>query len=320
MALYISLFPQLIAGPIVRYDDIIEELEGRKENITDMAIGIRRFIIGLGKKVLIADYMALLADTIFNGDAGNTVLIAWLGAIAYTLQIYFDFSGYSDMAIGLGGMFGFHIKENFNYPYIATSVTDFWRRWHISLSSWFKDYIYIPLGGNRCGKCRWIFNYLIVWLLTGVWHGANITFVVWGLFYFLVLIIEKSVSPYMKGAFFKGKIGKLLSRLYTLVVVTCAWVIFRVDSLGQGISHIGKMFGVGATALYPGNRMYIPGFSPILFAVAIVAATPACKVVSGFFSERAGMILKNIGCMLILVLAIVGIIGSTYSPFIYFNF
>ena len=191
VGLYIALFPQLIAGPIVRYDVIERQIIERQENLLDFADGMLRFSYGLGKKVLIANYMAMLADNIFNAGMPESVATAWLGAIAYTLQIYFDFSGYSDMAIGLGKMFGFKFPENFNYPYISSSITEFWRRWHISLSSWFRDYVYIPLGGNRCSKGRWLGNLFVVWALTGMWHGANWTFICWGLWYFLWLVVEK---------------------------------------------------------------------------------------------------------------------------------
>lgn len=231
---------KLIAGPIVRYETVAEEINSRTETREDIAEGMIRFVYGLGKKALIANYAGQLADMIFGLGAWS-VSMAWLGALYYALQIYFDFSGYSDMAIGLGWMFGFHFKENFNYPYIARSVTDFWRRWHISLSTWFRDYVYIPLGGNRVGKPRWIFNLFVVWALTGLWHGANWTFVLWGLFYFVLLLLEKLTG-------FAEKLGAF-SHVYTLVMVLIAWVLFRSESVGAAGTYLASMFGFGATGL-----------------------------------------------------------------------
>lgn len=210
LALYISLFPQLIAGPIVRYENIEKELDTRSVCSNDVYEGLKRFIFGLGKKVLLADYLAIIADNIFDYTSVVSVANAWMGAIAYSLQIFFDFSGYSDMAIGLGRMFGFHFPENFNYPYISKSVTEFWRRWHISLSGWFRDYVYIPLGGNRVSKLRWVLNMAAVWLLTGIWHGANWTFLIWGAWYLLALLIEKSIGGL---GIDKGKRAKCISLL-----------------------------------------------------------------------------------------------------------
>ena len=238
VGLYTALFPQLIAGPIVRYQQVADEIGERRENWDDFAEGIRRFGYGLGKKVLIANYAAQIADNIFAMMPGErSVLTAWIGAIAYSIQIYFDFSGYSDMAIGLGKVFGFHFSENFNYPYISASVTEFWRRWHISLSSWFRDYVYIPLGGNRVKHGRWILNMLAVWLLTGIWHGANWTFLVWGLFYFCLLMLEKETG-------FTKKL-KGFSQVYTLVMVIIAWVIFRSNSLQEAFAYIYSMIPGG---------------------------------------------------------------------------
>lgn len=224
VALYICLFPQLIAGPIVRYETISKEIKSRHITKNDFTNGVERFIIGLSKKMLLANNMAIIADHIFNITWNNLTLpLAWLGAVAYTFQIYFDFSGYSDMAIGLGKMFGFHFLENFNYPYIAKTITDFWRRWHISLSSWFRDYVYIPLGGNRVNTSRLFINLFIVWFLTGLWHGANWTFIIWGLLYFILLCMEKSIHI--------EKHTNILTHVYTLLFVIIGWVIFRSDSI-----------------------------------------------------------------------------------------
>lgn len=242
VGLYISLFPQLIAGPIVRYETVANEIENRKENLNDFAMGVNRFIIGLGKKVLLANQFAVVSDTVFGNVTStgttNSFLLLWMGAIAYTLQIFFDFAGYSDMAIGLGRMFGFHFLENFKYPYISKSISEFWRRWHISLQTWFKDYIYIPLGGSRVNsKTRLVFNIFVVWFLTGVWHGANWTFIVWGLMYFVLLILEKFFHM-------DEKMGKF-KNLYTMFFVMMGWVLFRSDSLSAALVYICSMFGFG---------------------------------------------------------------------------
>ena len=241
VGLYISFFPQLIAGPIVRYETIADQIENRRETLNDFADGFGRFIIGLSKKVLLANNFALVADELFDSLAGGasiSVASAWLGAICYTLQIFFDFSGYSDMAIGLGKMFGFHFLENFNYPYISKSVSEFWRRWHISLGTWFRDYVYIPLGGSRVNKPRLVFNLFVVWFLTGVWHGANWTFITWGLMYFVLLSIEKLTV-----------FGKLLEKakvfnwIYTILFVVCGWVLFRANSITDALIYLKSMFG-----------------------------------------------------------------------------
>lgn len=234
---YISLFPQLIAGPIVRYEDIEKQLDDRKESFDKFIEGLKRFIYGLGKKVLLANNMALIADTIYETNPNNGTIMLWLAAIGYTLQIYFDFSGYSDMAIGLGKMFGFEFMENFNYPYIAKSVTDFWRRWHISLSTWFKDYVYIPLGGNRVSQLKLVRNILIVWGLTGLWHGANWNFIIWGFYYAILLIIEKLVLNK-----WLDKLPKVVKHIYSLLIIVIGWVIFRTEDLSQIFIIVKNMF------------------------------------------------------------------------------
>lgn len=313
VGLYISLFPQLIAGPIVRYDRIASEITKRTETYDDMIAGLERFIYGLAKKVLIANYVAQVADNVFDHLAGNTsVLMVWLGAVYYTLQIYFDFSGYSDMAIGLGRMFGFHFDENFNYPYLSRSVTEFWRRWHISLSSWFRDYVYIPLGGNRVRKARWIWNLFVVWLLTGIWHGANWNFLVWGLLYFVLLLAEKLTG-------FAEKLGKF-SHVYTMLVVILAWVIFRAPDLGSALQYIGNMFGVGASGFTDSAFVETIKNTWTVLAVAMIGTTPLVKQIFTKLRATRFNVLEQLWVILIFMLSIFQVVGSTYNPFIYFNF
>jgi alginate O-acetyltransferase complex protein AlgI len=313
VGLYISLFPQLIAGPIVRYEKIASEITNRKESYDDVVSGMQRFVYGLAKKVLISNYVAQIADNTFDYMAGNTtVALAWLGAVCYTFQIYFDFSGYSDMAIGLGRMFGFHFDENFNYPYIADSVTDFWRRWHISLSSWFRDYVYIPLGGNRVSKSRWICNLFIVWLLTGIWHGANWTFVVWGLLYFVILLIEKMTG-------FTKKFGPF-SHIYTMLVVIIAWVIFRADNMSAALVYIGNMFGLGATGLWDSAvTNYLTATASVLIA-SCMGMTPFVRMLFVKLRGTKAHFIETVWTLLIFILSLLQVISSTYNPFIYFNF
>ena len=311
LTLYISMFPQLIAGPIVRYEDVADEIGVRRESLADFSSGFARFSVGLAKKVLLANYVALIADNLFaRTSVGLSVCSAWLGAIAYTLQIYFDFSGYSDMAIGLGRMFGFHFIENFNYPYIASSVTDFWRRWHISLSTWFRDYVYIPLGGSRVARGKWVRNLFVVWLLTGIWHGANWTFLVWGLFFFALLLLERTT----------GLAAKLrgFSHLYTLLMVVVGWVLFRSESLSLAGTYLGAMFGIGATGFSDGVfTYYLSGGKWILLAASI-----ACLPVVPWVRRRARLPrpLVAAAVAVLFVLAVVVCVKATYNPFIYFNF
>ena len=312
--LYITLFPQLIAGPIVRYETVEDEIVNRVETQEEFTKGVIRFVYGLGKKVLISNYIALVADITFSNIATSSVATAWLGAICYTLQIYFDFSGYSDMAIGLGLMFGFHFLENFNYPYIAKSVNDFWRRWHISLSTWFRDYVYIPLGGNQVTKAKWIRNLFVVWLLTGIWHGANWTFIVWGLFYFCILLIEKLIGI--------DKIEKLgvMSRIYTLIVVVIAWVIFRAETLSIAIKYLGVMFGIGANDFIDENFIYLLTNIKFILIFAIILSTPIYGKLKFSISKNNGRIFDSIAVIIIFVLSLISCIQSVYNPFIYFNF
>ncbi len=312
VALYITLFPQLIAGPIVRYSEIENDILTRKESFDDFSSGFKRFVYGLGKKILIANFVAQIADNVFNSLPQPSVMMAWLGAIAYTLQIYFDFSGYSDMAIGLGKMFGFHFSENFNYPYVSKNITDFWRRWHISLSTWFRDYVYIPLGGNRVKKSRWIFNLFAVWLLTGIWHGANWTFVLWGMIYFVALLIEK-----LSG--FSTKTG-IFSRIYTFLIVVIAWVFFRASSISAGITYVAHMFGIGTSGFIDGGFVtYVKGTFFVLVA-AIIGSTPFVKNVFKLAKKHGFGWIENIWIFVIFALCVCRAVGATYNPFIYFNF
>lgn len=312
VGLYIILFPQLIAGPIVRYNQIEAEIQNREDSLQDVLAGTERFIYGLGKKVLLANYVGLTADSIFAA-VERSAATAWLGAIAYTLQIYFDFSGYSDMAIGLGRMFGFHFPENFNYPYIADSVTEFWRRWHISLSTWFRDYVYIPLGGNRVGKRRWVWNMLAVWALTGIWHGANWTFLCWGLLYFALLISERLAG-------FHKKLGRF-SRVYTMLAVILAWVIFRADTLSAGAKYISNMVGVHCNGFVDEAFFDLLQNSFTVLVLSIFLAYPLYpKIMNYLPSENAKSGVKAALCLAIFALSVIQIVASTYNPFIYFNF
>lgn len=314
-ALYVTMFPQLVAGPIVRYSQIAEEIDSRQENWDEISSGIIRFCWGLGKKVIFSNYMGILADNAFYlVEAGNvSVILAWVGAIAYTAQIYYDFSGYSDMAIGLGKVFGFHFQENFVYPYTAKSITEFWRRWHISLSTWFRDYVYIPLGGSRVSAARVIWNTFVVWLLTGIWHGANWTFIVWGLGYFLLLILERKLKL-TEGIPYVG-------HLYTLFWVNILWVVFRADSLQQAVRYIGQMFGMGGHLCDATTIAALQG-SGIVMLLAVVFCFPICRC----FADR--MKLKSemreriwaYSAIPIFILSVAKCVVSNYNPFIYFNF
>lgn len=314
LGLYVSLFPQLIAGPIVRYQHIAAEIVSRKETMDDICEGMKRFIVGLGKKVILANYLAQIADNCFDGNMELSVAMAWLGAIAYTLQIYFDFSGYSDMAIGLGRMFGFHFAENFNYPYIANSITDFWRRWHISLSSWFRDYVYIPMGGNRVSKGKWIFNLFAVWALTGIWHGANYTFLIWGLFYFLLLLLEK-ITGFNKHL-------KCFSYVYTIVAVIIAWVIFRSPSMGEAFIYIQHMFAFAENDIFDEVFFQYTLSAKYILLISIICAAPIYPfLIEKIFTRNLlARVLHLVLLSTIYVLSLLLVISSSYNPFIYFNF
>lgn len=314
-ALYLSLFPQLIAGPIVRYRDVAEELENRSHSLEDFGRGAMRFVFGLGKKVILANNLgALYASVTALPDSKVTVLTYWIGIIAYTFQIYFDFSGYSDMAIGLGRMMGFHFLENFNYPYIATSITDFWRRWHMSLSSWFREYVYIPLGGNRVPVHRHILNLLIVWSLTGMWHGANWNFIMWGTYFGILLILEKYIY------------GKKISRLplwaqhtYTMLIVIVSWVFFSITDIGQAFHYLKTMFFMAGKPLADVETLYLLRTSFVLLAASAICSTPAAKE---RFRKIAGTAQwPGLALMTgIFVLSVSYLVFGSYNPFLYFRF
>ena len=306
---YIALFPQLIAGPIVRYETIQQELDDRRQTLEDVSSGITRFCVGLGKKVLLANQLAELQANI----APTSALACWTLAIAFTLQIYFDFSGYSDMAIGLGRMFGFHFPENFNYPFISKSVTEFWRRWHISLGSWLRDYVYIPLGGNRCGKLKWLRNIVIVWLVTGLWHGAAWTFAAWGLFFAALLLGEKLVW------------GKALEKLpravrvaYTMLLVIVSFVIFNADSLSSAWAQLGGMLGIGVGAASSADVYYALSFLPLI-AICCVGATPLPKLLCARL-QKSRTVLEPLICAGILLLVTAFLVEGSFNPFLYFRF
>ena len=318
LALYVSLFPQLIAGPIVRYETVEEEIDNRKETKEDVISGTKRFIIGLSKKVIIANQMALLADLIFNkhnGAYGTTII--WLGTFAYTLQIYFDFSGYSDMAIGLGKIFGFHFLENFDYPYISKSVTEFWRRWHISLSTWFRDYVYIPLGGNRVNKFKWIRNIILVWLLTGLWHGAAWNFIIWGIYYGLLLLFEKLFFDRIL-----KKLPTIINWLYTFIIVMIGWMIFRSNSLNELLLFIKTMFVYKQTDWLTILADNLSTFNALMFVLpAFILSFPILKKIKEKYSGKTiYIILTNILLLMLFIMCIVYLTSSSYNPFIYFRF
>lgn len=316
---YIAMFPQLISGPIVQYSIVEKELNKRIETISDFGAGIEKFIIGLGKKVLIANNIGLLWSEIKalpNNEL--SVLTAWLGIIAFTLQIYYDFSGYSDMAIGLGKMLGFTFPENFNYPYISKSVTEFWRRWHISLSSWFRDYIYIPLGGNRRGLAIQIRNIFIVWFTTGLWHGASWNFIIWGLYFGVVIFIEKIFLLKIL-----NKLPKIVGNIYTMLLVIISWVFFDIDTLKGALSYIGVMFGRSQNAIYDNLSMYLLNTNLVIIVVAVIGVTPLVKNIINFLKGRLkipGSIMVLIFCILILIISTAYLVNESYSPFLYFKF
>ena len=314
---YVTLFPQLIAGPIVRYRDVDDQLISRRENVADVAAGVRRFCAGLAKKVLLGD-AAAAAFAYFSETAGfeNTVLGAWMTVICYTLHIYFDFSGYSDMAIGLGKMFGFHFVENFNYPYISKSITEFWRRWHITLSTWFREYVYIPLGGNRKGRARQYLNLAAVWLLTGLWHGASWNFVLWGVYFLVILVIEKAFLLKVL-----QKIPRVFSHLYAILLIGIGWIIFAFPNLSEGWVIFSGMFGAGTVGfatpvvLYEALR-YLP-----LLLVCIVGATPLPKKLFDKVKDKPVVTYATpVLCALVLVLCTAYLVDSTFSPFLYYIF
>ena len=310
---YVALFPQLIAGPIVRYIDVARELDSRTHSWDDIALGLRRFIVGLAKKVIIADNFALLMK-MFRESSEPSVLFYWMYAIAFTLNIYFDFSGYSDMAIGLGRVFGFRFIENFNYPYLSKSVAEFWRRWHMSLGSWFRDYIYIPLGGNRVSTGRWIFNTLVVWMLTGAWHGAAWNFILWGLLYAVCLMAEKWIPALQK-------LPTILRRGYTLLVVVLGFVLFNATDLSQAGSDLAGMFGFAGLPLVSAETLYYLRSYGILFLMGFVGATPLIRdTAKKLGSKKVGAILEPIVLVFLLLVCTGYLVDGSFSPFLYFRF
>ena len=314
---YIAMFPQLIAGPIVRYADIEPQLKERRSTPDMIAAGAQRFVLGLAKKVLIANVLYQLI-TVYKSTTQPSVLYSWMYAAAYMLHIYFDFSGYSDMAIGLGKIFGFHFAENFNYPYISRSATEFWRRWHMSLGSWFRDYVYIPMGGNRVAPARRYFNILVVWILTGLWHGADWNFVLWGLFFAVFLIMEKGflLKPLQK--------LPVLSHLYTLLLVAVSFVIFDSAGLSEAATHLGRMFGAGGIPLVTGEALYYLGSYAVTFVIAIIGATPFPTRMAKQLSEgkggRALSILAPAALVLVLAVVTAYLVDGSFNPFLYFRF
>lgn len=316
LALYIAMFPQLIAGPIVRYSTVASQIEKRKSTWEGIEGGITRFVTGLAKKVLIANELGRLCE-LYRQTSEPSVLYAWLYGIAFALHIYFDFSGYSDMAIGLGKLFGFTFPENFNYPYISGSITEFWRRWHMSLGTWFRDYVYIPLGGNRVSQRKWYRNILVVWLFTGIWHGAAWTFVIWGLFFCALLIIEKKwLLPYLKKA-------KVWNHVYVLFLLIISFMIFNGENVGAAIADIGRLFGAGGISLYTREALYYGKSFLVLILVAVVLATPAVSMAGRFLYKKfpvLSAVLKIAGLLLLFLLSTAYLVDGSFNPFLYFRF
>lgn len=312
---YVALFPQLIAGPIVRYKDVAYQLTHRRETLGQFTKGVLLFMVGLGKKVLIANQMGTLTTAMFATTDENGVIGTWVGIIAYTFQIYFDFSGYSDMACGLGNMLGFEFLKNFNYPYIAKSITDFWRRWHISLSTWFKEYVYIPLGGNRKGVKRQIINLLVVWGLTGLWHGASYNFLLWGLYYGLLLILEKFVLKR-----FLEKLPAVLQHVYTIFIVIIGWGLFYFTDMLQLGSFLTDLFNFGNGLCGAQALTLILNYLPLLVVAAIASTPLGAKLYSRFSDTRHIWIFETLFCVVILLVSTASLVDQSYNPFLYFRF
>ena len=325
LALYISMFPQLIAGPIVRYGTVADEIEHRTENRADFTRGVTRMVCGLAKKVLLANYVALIADNIF-ALVGTELAVstAWLGAVAYSFQVYYDFSGYSDMAIGMGLMFGFHFEENFNYSFTCDSITDFWHRQHISLSKWFRDYVYIPLGGSHVSKPRWVWNLFVVWLLTGIWHGANWTFWIWGLYYFVLLVFERFTHfpQQLTGA------AKPLRHVYALFFTAVGMVIFRAESLGHTARFIGNMIGIGASGLSDNVFPYYMANGKWVLLACVIFSMPVLPRLRDWFENgrhsRAAVlsydVVRSMALLALFAVCVAVCAKSAYNPFIYYHF
>lgn len=328
VGLYVAFFPQLIAGPIIQYSIIEEQIKSRKTSFDKVSIGISRFVVGMAKKVLLSNAFASIADNVFNWSAigGDRfvvpVMLAWLGSIAYTLQIYFDFSAYSDMAIGLGFCFGFTFPENFNYPYIAETITDFWKRWHISLTSWFREYVYFPLGGNRVeNQDKIIRNLFIVWLLTGIWHGANNTFIVWGMYYFIIQLAERFIG-------YTDKITKKSIRhLYTLLIVNFGWVIFRAQDIYQAGNFFSNMFGLNTNGFYSDIAVMLIRENFVQLLLGVVFSMPIANIVNYYFYRNRDSKLNKIATVIypivmlgLFILCVTNLVSGGYNPFIYFDF
>lgn len=321
LALFICLFPQLTAGPIVKYHDVAEQIEAREINFEMVNTGVKRFIIGLSKKMLIANTMGVIADKIFIQNPHNfTPVIAWLGAFSYSFQLYFDFSGYSDMALGLGLIFGFKFMENFNYPYISKSITEFWRRWHISLSTWFKQYVYIPLGGNRHGKLKTLRNLGIVFLLTGIWHGASWNFIIWGLWHGLFIIIEKIINIKEFEQKYTQIWIKGMQHIYCILVFVIGWVMFRAENIKYAYDYIRNMFGlVHVQNIDYGWLYYVDRKEMIIYTAAILCSIPIFKKITEVKNKFAKAVI-NIWLLILFLISAATIAATTYNPFIYFRF
>ena len=310
-ATYLCLFPQLIAGPIVRYSDVARELRERSVDTAQFSQGVIRFLVGLGKKVLLANSIGVLAElTVPDGS----VLFSWLRAIAYTFQIYFDFAGYSDMAIGMGAMMGFQFPENFNYPYLSRSVAEFWRRWHMTLGGWFRDYVYIPLGGSRTSTIKWVRNVLIVWMLTGIWHGASWNFLLWGLYYGILLLVEK---------FFLGKYlkGKVLPRIYVMLLTILGFVLFHSATASEALLEIGRMFGLGGLPVVNATALYYLKSYAVLLVLCALGSTPLPKYLAGKIqAHKAIVVLQPAMVLAVLLLVTACLVDGSFNPFLYFRF
>ena len=310
-ATYLCLFPQLIAGPIVRYSDVARELQERTVDTAQFSRGVIRFLVGLGKKVLLANSIGVLAElTVPDGS----VLFSWLRAIAYTFQIYFDFAGYSDMAIGMGAMMGFQFPENFNYPYLSRSVAEFWRRWHMTLGGWFRDYVYIPLGGSRTSTIKWVRNVLIVWMLTGIWHGASWNFLLWGLYYGILLLVEK---------FFLGKYlkGKVLPRIYVMLLTILGFVLFHSATASEALLEIGRMFGLGGLPVVNATALYYLKSYAVLLVLCALGSTPLPKYLAGKIqAHKAIVVLQPAMVLAVLLLVTACLVDGSFNPFLYFRF
>lgn len=319
LATYISLFPQLIAGPIVRYTTVEKELSHRTHSFENFSCGVTRFVTGLSKKVLLADTLGTLSG-LLQASNDKSVASCWLYAVAVSLQLYFDFSGYSDMAIGLGRIFGFHFQENFNYPFISMSISEFWRRWHMSLGSWFRDYVYIPLGGNRVPKVRWLFNIFVVWFLTGLWHGADWTFIAWGLFFGVFLAAEKFVLNR-----FLEKLPKTFLHIYVIVVILVSFVLFSADGISGALADIGSMFGAGGLPLWSQETAYYAASYGLVLVLSLVGATPLVKnTVLKIKENKTGNAICNLLEPVLVIVALLVVtayfVDGSFSPFLYFRF